>query len=63
MKKGTWVAIVAVAALTVAYAVTKVIVRGSKPRVIAFGSKDHENRNFNSFPIDIPEEEFDNWLS
>lgn len=63
MKKGIWFALAAVVAMTMAYAVTKVIIRGSKPHVLAFGAKDHLNKNFNSFPIEIPEREFDDWLS
>jgi len=63
MKKGIWIALAATVALTVAYAVTRVVVRNTKPHILAFGAKDHGNRNFNSFPIDIPETEFDDWLS
>ena len=63
MKKGIWFTLAVVVAMTTGYAVTKIIIRGSKPHVLAFGAKDHENKNFNSFPIDIPEGEFDDWLS
>lgn len=62
-RRGIWLALTVVVAMTMAYAVTKIIVRGSKPHVLAFGAKDHLNKNFNSFPIDIPEREFDDWLS
>ncbi len=61
-RRGIWFALTAVAVMTMAYAVTKVIIRGSKPHVLAFGAKDHLNKNFNSFPIEIPEREFDDWL-
>ena len=63
MKKGIWLALTAIVAMTTAYAITKMFVRGSKPHVLAFGAKDHLNKNFNSFPIDFPEREFDDWLS
>jgi len=63
MKKGIWIALTTVIAMTVAFAVTRVVVRSSRPHVLAFGAKDHWNKNFNSFPIDIPETEFDDWLS
>lgn len=62
-RRGVWLALIVAAAVTMAYAVTKIIARGTKPHVIAFGAKDHLNKNFNSFPIDIPEKEFDDWLS
>jgi hypothetical protein len=63
MKKGIWIALTTVVAMTVAFTVTRVVVRSSRPHVLAFGAKDHRNKNFNSFPIDIPETEFDDWLS
>jgi hypothetical protein len=62
-RRGLWFVLTAVVAMTMAYAVTKVFIRGSKPHVLAFGAKDHLNKNFNSFPIEIPEREFDDWLS
>ncbi len=58
-KKGIWFAFTAVVAMTMMVTVTKYTVRGSKPYVLAFGGKDHENKNFNSFPIDSSEREFD----
>ena len=63
MKKGIWFAFSAVAAMTMIYTVAQYIVSGSTPCVLAFGGKDHENRNFNSFPIDNSAREFDDWLS
>ena len=63
MKKGIWFLLSAAVAMTFAFAVTRIVVRGSRPHVLAFGAKDHESKNFNSFPIDIPETEFDDWLS
>ena len=63
MNKGIWFAFTAVVAMTMMYAVTKVVVRGSRPRVPAFDAMDHENEHFNSFPVDSSEQEFDDWLS
>jgi hypothetical protein len=63
MKRGIWFALAAVAGMTLMYAATKYIVRGSGPHVIAFGGKNHEDKNFNSFPIDSSTREFDDWLS
>jgi hypothetical protein len=63
MKKGMWFLLTALLGMTAAYAVTKMIVRSSKPHVIAFGAKNHDEKNFGSFPMDFPEKEFDDWLS
>ncbi|HTR82551.1 MAG TPA: hypothetical protein VMM58_13060 [Bacteroidota bacterium] len=63
MKKSIWFMLGATAAMMVAFAVTRIVVRGAKPHVLAFGTKSHESKNFNSFPIDIPTTEFDDWLS
>ena len=46
-----------------AAAITVMALRWSKPHVLAFGSKEHYNKNFNLFPIDFPEREFDDWFS
>lgn len=53
----------AVLAMTMMFAVTKHIVRGSKPRMSAFDAKNDEKEHFNSFPVDNSEREFDDWLS
>lgn len=63
MKKGIWFALTAVLAMTMMFAVTKHIVRGSKPRMSAFDAKNDEKEHFNSFPVDNSEREFDDWLS
>ena len=63
MKKGIWFAFTAVVAMTMMYAVTKHIVRGSRPHLSAFDAKDHDNKHFNSFPVDGSEREFDDWFS
>ncbi len=63
MKKGIWFAFTAVVAMTMIYSVTKYIVRGSKRHVLAVNERNHENKNFNSFPIDSSEREFYDWLS
>jgi hypothetical protein len=62
-KKGIWFAFTPVVAMTMMVTVTTCIVSGSTPHVLASGGKDHENKNFNSFPIDSSEREFDDWLS
>ncbi len=63
MKKSLWYVAATVAGLTAPFAVTKALVRLMRPHVLAYGIKDHANRNFDSFPIDIPEKEFEDWLS
>ncbi len=63
MKKSVWYLVATVVGLTAAFAATKALLRLMRPRVLAFGVKDHANRNFDSFPIDIPEKEFEDWLS
>ena len=55
IKKGIWFALTAVAVMTMMIAVRTFIVRGPGSCVIAFGGRDHENKNFNSFPIGAPE--------
>ena len=62
-RKGLWFVFTAAVALITACAITKIAAWSLKPHVLVFGAKDHENKNFNSFPIDIPEREFDDWLS
>ena len=63
MKKGIWFVFSAVAEMTMIYTTAMHIVSGSTPRVLAFGGKNHENTNFNSFPINNSAREFDDWLS
>jgi len=63
MKKGIWFAFSAVVAATMIYTVAQHIVGGSTPRVLASGGIDHENKNFNSFPINNSAREFYDWLS
>ena len=53
----------AVGAMTMMVAMTTYVVLGAAPTVLASYGKNHENKHFNSFPIDSSEREFDDWLS
>ena len=59
MKKGIWFVFTACVAMTMVSAIRAYIARGLKPRVLALDSHNHENKNFNPFPIEISERDFD----
>jgi hypothetical protein len=63
IKKGIWFVFTAVGAMTMMVTMTTYVVLGATPTVLASDRKNHENKNFNSFPIDSSEREFDDWLS
>ena len=61
IKKGIWF-FSAVGSMMMVMMATYAV-RGSTPTVLAPDGSNHENKNFNSFPIDSSEREFDDWLS
>lgn len=61
MNKGRWFALTAVVAMI--QDLTTCSDRGSTPRVLAMDAKNHETKNFNSFPIEISERDVDDCLS
>ena len=64
MKKGIWFAFTAVVAMTMMYTGDKATLSAAPRRVCSHPTeRNHENKNFNSFPIDNSEREFDDWLS
>jgi hypothetical protein len=58
-----WFAYTAVVAMTMMNIATMYIVSDSAPHVVAFGGRNRENKDFNSFPIDSSEWEFNDRLS
>jgi len=63
MKKGIWFVFTAVDAMAMMVTMATYVVLGATPTDLASDGKNHENKNFNSFPIDSSEREFDDWLS